>query len=178
MKWAFQSQYVYMLRAQSLKSHLTLGWPPWTVAHQAPLSTGFPRQKYWNGLPFPPPEDLTKPGNQTCISCVSCIGRHFFFLPLEHLGSPYDFHKIIAHTDSCCSYFSLSVAFIRPFSLIFFALVKNGFNGKKKKKRKKERNSQHISGWPMTSHLQSWRPTWGYQTQLASPKNNKSFRKQ
>ena len=26
----------------------------WTVAHQAPLSTGFPRQ-YWSGLPFPPP---------------------------------------------------------------------------------------------------------------------------
>ena len=23
---------------------------PWTVAHQAPLSTGFSRQEYWNGL--------------------------------------------------------------------------------------------------------------------------------
>ena len=26
---------------------------PWTVAHQAALSMGFPRQQYWNGLPFP-----------------------------------------------------------------------------------------------------------------------------
>ena len=26
---------------------------PWTVACQAPLSIGFPRQKYWSGLPFP-----------------------------------------------------------------------------------------------------------------------------
>ena len=26
---------------------------PWTVAHQAPLSTGFPRLEYWSGLPFP-----------------------------------------------------------------------------------------------------------------------------
>jgi len=26
---------------------------PWTVAHQAPLSVGFPRQEYWSGLPFP-----------------------------------------------------------------------------------------------------------------------------
>ena len=26
---------------------------PWTVAHQAPLSIGFSRQEYWNGLPFP-----------------------------------------------------------------------------------------------------------------------------
>ena len=25
----------------------------WTVTHQASLSMGFPRQKYWNGLPFP-----------------------------------------------------------------------------------------------------------------------------
>ena len=24
---------------------------PWTVAHQAPLSMGFPRQEYWSGLP-------------------------------------------------------------------------------------------------------------------------------
>ena len=23
---------------------------PWTVAHQAPLSMGFPRQEYWSGL--------------------------------------------------------------------------------------------------------------------------------
>ena len=28
----------------------------------APLSMGFPRQEYWNGLPFPPPEDLPNPG--------------------------------------------------------------------------------------------------------------------
>ena len=30
----------------------------WTVAHQAPLSKGFPRQEYWSGLPFPSPGDL------------------------------------------------------------------------------------------------------------------------
>ena len=28
---------------------------PLTVAHQAPLSMGFPRQEYWSGLPFPSP---------------------------------------------------------------------------------------------------------------------------
>ena len=28
---------------------------PWTVACQAPLSMGFPRQEYWSGLPFPSP---------------------------------------------------------------------------------------------------------------------------
>ena len=35
---------------------------PWTVACQAPLSMGFPRQEYWSGLPFPSPGDLPSPG--------------------------------------------------------------------------------------------------------------------
>ena len=35
---------------------------PWTVARQAPLSMGFSRQGYWNGLPFPPPGNLPNPG--------------------------------------------------------------------------------------------------------------------
>ena len=35
---------------------------PWTVVHQAPLSMGFPRQEYWSGLPFLPPENLLDPG--------------------------------------------------------------------------------------------------------------------
>ena len=35
---------------------------PWSVAHQAPLSMGFPRQEYWNRLPFPSPGDLPNPG--------------------------------------------------------------------------------------------------------------------
>ncbi|KAM7226722.1 hypothetical protein CapIbe_022867, partial [Capra ibex] len=35
---------------------------PWTVAHQAPLSMGFPRQEYWSGLPLPVPGDLPDPG--------------------------------------------------------------------------------------------------------------------
>ena len=35
--------------------------PPWTVAHQAPLSMAFCSQEYWSGLPFPP-GDLPDPG--------------------------------------------------------------------------------------------------------------------
>ena len=34
---------------------------PWTVASQTPLSTGFHRQEYWSGLPFPSPGDLPDP---------------------------------------------------------------------------------------------------------------------
>ena len=36
--------------------------PPWTVAHQAPQSMGFPRQEYWSGLPCPPPGDYLNTG--------------------------------------------------------------------------------------------------------------------
>ena len=43
------------------KSCLTLA-TPWTVARQAPLSTGFSRQEYWTGLPFPSPWDLPDTG--------------------------------------------------------------------------------------------------------------------
>ena len=34
----------------------------WTIAHQAPLSMGFPRQQYWSSLPFPALGDLPEPG--------------------------------------------------------------------------------------------------------------------
>ena len=36
-------------------SHVQLCVTLWTAAHQAPLSTGFSRQDYWSGLPFPSP---------------------------------------------------------------------------------------------------------------------------
>ena len=34
---------------------------PGTVACQAPLFMGFPRQEYWSGLPFPSSGDLANP---------------------------------------------------------------------------------------------------------------------
>ena len=37
----------------------------WIVAHQTPLSMGFPRQEHWNGLPFPSTGDLPNPAPPT-----------------------------------------------------------------------------------------------------------------
>ena len=34
----------------------------WTIVPQAPLSTGFSKQEYCSGLPFPSPGDLPDPG--------------------------------------------------------------------------------------------------------------------
>ena len=42
----------------------------WTVVHQAPLSMEFPRQEYWNGLPFPSPRGSSPPRNQTLVSYI------------------------------------------------------------------------------------------------------------
>ena len=47
----------------------------WTVAHQAPLSMGFPRQEYWSGLPFPSPGDHPAPGIKPTSPALA--GRFF-----------------------------------------------------------------------------------------------------
>ena len=48
-----------------LVANLCLTCNPWTVAHQASLSIGFPRQEYWSGLPFPAPGESSPPRDQT-----------------------------------------------------------------------------------------------------------------
>ena len=58
---------------------------PWTVARQASLSMEFPRQKYWNGLPFPPPGDLPDRGMES-VSCISFMDRRILY-QLHYLGS-------------------------------------------------------------------------------------------
>ena len=58
------------LKERSL-SHLQLFVAPWTVAHQAPLSMGFPRQEYWSGLPCLPPGDLPDPGLKPVLQADS-----------------------------------------------------------------------------------------------------------
>ena len=64
------------------KSCLTLA-TPWTVARQAPLSVGFPRQEYWIGLPFPSPGDLPYPGIEPVSPALQADS-----LLLSHQGSP------------------------------------------------------------------------------------------
>ena len=70
---------------------------PWTVACQAPLSMGLPRQEYSSGLPFPSPRDLSDPGNRpkSPASPVMQVNS----LPLSHLEST-TFQKINKVTDT------------------------------------------------------------------------------
>ena len=64
-------------------SHVQLFATPWTVARQAPLFMGFPRQEYWNELPCPSPGDFPDPGIKP--ESPACQADS---LRLSHLGSP------------------------------------------------------------------------------------------
>ena len=77
-------QFVSYMHAQSLSCVLLFGIP-WTVAHQAPLSMGFPRQEYWRGLPFPSPGDLSNPVFEPVSPALQADS-----LPLVLPGKPQD----------------------------------------------------------------------------------------
>ena len=59
---------------------------PWTVACQAPLSLGFPRQEYWSGLPFPLSGDLPDQGLSLHLLYLRIAG--VFFTPLAIWDAP------------------------------------------------------------------------------------------
>ena len=60
---------------------------PWTVAHQPPLSMGFPRQEYWSGLPFPSTRDLPNPGIEPTSLVSPAMADGLF--TTEPPGKPY-----------------------------------------------------------------------------------------
>ena len=88
-------------KKEVLLSHARLFATPWTVADQAPPSMGFSRQKYWSGLPFPSPVQMSIKwwmGKCVCVCmcvCVSCsvvsdyLGPHGLSSP--RLLCPWDF---------------------------------------------------------------------------------------
>ena len=58
-----------------------------TVAFQAPLSMGFPRQEWWCGFPYPLPGDIPDPGIESqSLTSPALAGR---FFTTEPPGSPY-----------------------------------------------------------------------------------------
>ena len=57
---------------------------PWTLACQAPLSMGFPRQEYCSGLLFPSPGDFPDSGTEP--ESPELAGG---FFTIEPPGKPY-----------------------------------------------------------------------------------------
>ena len=81
----FRSTVTCVLKSSIVSDSAT----PWTVAHQSPLSMGFTRQEYWNGLPFPSPGDLpdsgieprsTCTGRQTLYHVSQCLAKESLYI--------------------------------------------------------------------------------------------------
>ena len=81
---------------------------PMDCSPQAPLSMGFSRQEYQNGLPFPPPGDLPNPGMEPGSLALQADS-----LPLSHQRSP-----ALAHLLPI-AYHLLWVSKITPKSFFF-----------------------------------------------------------
>ena len=71
---------------------------PWTVACQALLSMGFPRQEDWTGLPFASAGDLSDPG----IGCASSA-LALDSLPSNHQASPFHWLSSVQFSNSVVS---------------------------------------------------------------------------
>ena len=75
-----------------------------TVAHQAPLSMGFPRQEYWSRLPFPSPGDFPDLGIELGSPVLQADP-----LPLNHQGCLKDGHRFLSIPFSISLQFTTSV---------------------------------------------------------------------
>ena len=74
---------IFVVVVIQLLSYVKVFVTPQTTGYQAPLSMGFPRQEYWNGLPFHSPGDLPNSGIEPTYP--SLVDR---FFTTEPPGSP------------------------------------------------------------------------------------------
>ena len=82
--YQFKSWYFLLFSHQVVSNSFAT---PWTIAHQASLSMGFPRQGYWSGLTFLP-RDWTH---------VFCIDRQILY----HWAT-WETHKKLSHVWLFC----------------------------------------------------------------------------
>ena len=78
------------------QSCLTLWEPTDCIAHQAPLSVGFSRQKYWSGLPFPTPGDLPNPEiKPVSLASPALAGGFFTAVPSGNKGKKHIHNRLM-----------------------------------------------------------------------------------
>ena len=83
---------IWYVCAPSL-SHVLLFATPWTIARQAPLSVGFPRQECWNGLPLSPMGDHPYWGIEPASPASPTLAGRFFTTeppgkPMQNMTTP------------------------------------------------------------------------------------------
>ena len=79
---------------------------PCTVACQTPLSMGFSRREYWNGLPLPSPGDLpTQESNRGLLHC----SRFFTDWAMREASHRKLMHNFCTHRRLYCDHIKLAV---------------------------------------------------------------------
>ena len=101
--------------AQLLFSSVWLFVTSWTVARQAPLSMGFSRPEYWNGLLFPSPGDLPHPEIEPASPALA--GGFFTTEPPGKLGCWGRIQPLICSLLVCHSVWFRSVYVLRAAQL-------------------------------------------------------------
>ena len=95
---------------------------PWTVALQALLFIGFPRQGYWSGLPFSSPGiSPTQGSNPGLLHCRQ------IFSDLSHQGSPRK-KRSFAYTQAALKKIQIIKEHHHE-QLKYFKVCKNHYNG-------------------------------------------------
>ena len=98
-------------------SHVQLFATPWTVAHQAPLSMGFPRQEYWSRLLCPSPGDIPHPRIELVSLMSPALADGFFTTSATWEYTRIDWYFQI-HWNWCNLYSIVNIMhFILPISL-------------------------------------------------------------
>ena len=120
-------------------SQVSLFWlfaTSWTVAHQAPLSTGFSRKGYWSRLLCPPPGDLPGPRIERASPAASAFHGDSFLLNhrearlthIRHLITTFWVIKwvnqIIVIGRLLSIFFYLKTKHYFPFNIFFLVIAK------------------------------------------------------
>ena len=98
--------HVSCIHAKLLQLCLTLQ----TAAHQAPLSTGFSRQEYGSGLPFPSPcQHLSNCLKQKLAVTLICVCVCVCFIALYVNYSPHYFGQVDSVFETLLGYIILAI---------------------------------------------------------------------
>ena len=80
---SFFNAWKWKVKVKSL-SCVQLFTTPWTAAHQAPPSVGFPRQEYWSGVPLPSLRNCyTILFFCLFLICLLCLCKILYYLELH-----------------------------------------------------------------------------------------------
>ena len=100
-----------------LLCHVWLFATPWTVAHEALLSMGFPRQEYWSNLSFCSPGDLPYWGIEPMSLVSPALAGKFF--TSEPPGRPF----YVLGTFQICSLACIPIASILNKAMSFSPMI-------------------------------------------------------